>query len=112
MFILDPDFCPSRIPGLKTTTKERGEKKLIVLPFLDATKITNLKNIFTKNCKTFYPKNCFKLSKIWGWARELGKTYPESKGQNGTLTNIAEQAVCSCGFRLVQYSRLLLLVYQ
>ncbi len=32
---------------------------------------------------------------------------------SATLTNIAEQPVCSCGFRLVQYSLLLLLlVYQ
>jgi hypothetical protein len=26
MFILDPDFYPSRIPDPKTATKERGEK--------------------------------------------------------------------------------------
>jgi hypothetical protein len=34
MFIPDPDFCPSRIPGSKTATKERAEKKIVVLPFL------------------------------------------------------------------------------
>jgi hypothetical protein len=26
--VADPDFYPSRIPDPKTTTKERGEKKL------------------------------------------------------------------------------------
>jgi hypothetical protein len=34
MFIPDPDFSPYRIPDPKTLTKERGEKKLVVLPFL------------------------------------------------------------------------------
>jgi hypothetical protein len=41
MFIPDPDFYPSRIPGLgsripdpKTATKDRGEKKLVVKLFL------------------------------------------------------------------------------
>jgi hypothetical protein len=34
MFTPDPDFCPSRIPDPKTVTKEQGEKKLVVLPFL------------------------------------------------------------------------------
>jgi hypothetical protein len=40
MFIPDPDFYPSRIqdpgsriPDPKTATKERGEKKLVVIPF-------------------------------------------------------------------------------
>jgi hypothetical protein len=40
MFIPDPDFYPSRIPDLgsripdlKTATKERGEKKFDVIPF-------------------------------------------------------------------------------
>jgi hypothetical protein len=31
MFIPDPDFYPSRIPDPKTATKERGEKKLVVI---------------------------------------------------------------------------------
>jgi hypothetical protein len=34
MFIPDPDFYPSRIPDPKTATKERGEKKKVVTPFL------------------------------------------------------------------------------
>jgi hypothetical protein len=39
MFIPDPDFYPSRIPGPgpKTATKERGEKKVVVIPFFVAT---------------------------------------------------------------------------
>jgi hypothetical protein len=49
MFIPDPDFYPSRIPDLgsripvpKTATKERGEKKLVVIPFYVATNFTKL----------------------------------------------------------------------
>jgi hypothetical protein len=34
MFIPDPDFYPSRIPDPKIATKERGEKKFVVIPFL------------------------------------------------------------------------------
>jgi hypothetical protein len=34
MFIPDPDFYPFRIPDPKTATKERGEKKLVIKPFL------------------------------------------------------------------------------
>jgi hypothetical protein len=32
--IPDPEFYPSRIPDPKTVTKERGEKKFVVIPFL------------------------------------------------------------------------------
>jgi hypothetical protein len=32
--VYDPDFDPSWIPDPKTATKERGEKKLVVKPFL------------------------------------------------------------------------------
>jgi hypothetical protein len=32
--IPDPDFYPFRIPDPKTATKERGEKKFVVNPFL------------------------------------------------------------------------------
>jgi hypothetical protein len=47
MFIPDPDFYPSRIPGSripdpKTGTKERGEKKFVVIPFFVATNFTKL----------------------------------------------------------------------
>jgi hypothetical protein len=38
--IPDPDFYPSRIPDPKTATKERGEKKLVVIPFHVATNFT------------------------------------------------------------------------
>jgi hypothetical protein len=40
--IPDPDFYPSRIPDPKTATKERGEKKLVVIPFYVATNFTKL----------------------------------------------------------------------
>jgi hypothetical protein len=33
LFIPDPDFCPSPITDPKIATTERGEKKIIVLPF-------------------------------------------------------------------------------
>jgi hypothetical protein len=47
MIIPDPDFYPSRIPDPKTATKERGEKKFVVIPFLCrvATNFTKLKII-------------------------------------------------------------------
>jgi hypothetical protein len=52
--IPDPDFYPSwipdlgsRIPDPKTATKERGEKKLIVIPFYVATNFTKLGNYFS-----------------------------------------------------------------
>jgi hypothetical protein len=47
--ISDPDFCPFRIPDPKTATKERGEKKLVVLPVFVATNITKLKIILLLN---------------------------------------------------------------
>jgi hypothetical protein len=58
----------SRIPDPKTVTKERGEKKLVVKTFFIATHKncksfyfckSEEKNLgqFSKNCRTFYPKN-------------------------------------------------------
>jgi hypothetical protein len=40
--VADPDFYPSRIPDPKTGTKERGEKKFVVIPFFVATNFTKL----------------------------------------------------------------------
>jgi hypothetical protein len=45
MFIPDPDFYPFRIPGEKTATKERGEKKFV------ATNFTILKIILFSKCR-------------------------------------------------------------
>jgi hypothetical protein len=76
MFIPDPDFYPSRIPDPgsripdpKTATKERGEKKFVVITFYVATNFTKLqiilvcfevlkKKIWANFQRTFYPKNC------------------------------------------------------
>jgi hypothetical protein len=41
----DPDFYPYRIPDPKTATKDRGEKKFVVIPFNVATIFTKLKII-------------------------------------------------------------------
>jgi hypothetical protein len=49
--VLDPDFYPSRIPDPKTATKERGEKKFVVIPFYVATNFTKLKIILVLKCK-------------------------------------------------------------
>jgi hypothetical protein len=38
--IPDPDIYPSRIPDPKTATKERGEKKFVVIPFYLTTSFT------------------------------------------------------------------------
>jgi hypothetical protein len=45
MFIPDPDFYPSRIPDPKTATKERMEKKFVVIPCFVATNFIKLKII-------------------------------------------------------------------
>ncbi len=70
MFIPDPDFYPSRIPDPKTAMKDRGEKKLVFISFFGAINFTKVnyfifemlkkKNLgqFSKNYRTFYPKNC------------------------------------------------------
>jgi hypothetical protein len=100
--IPDPDFTHpgSRIPDPKTATKERSEKKLVVITFYVATNFTKLKIIlvftfqvlkkkiwanFQRNYRTFYPKIVIKLSKIWVWSpgSEIrdpgsGKTYSRS----------------------------------
>ncbi len=67
-FISDPDFCPSRIPGPgsripdpKTATKEKGEKRLVVLPFFVAANITKLKIILFLN---WFRKNLVNLQRI------------------------------------------------
>jgi hypothetical protein len=41
----DPDFYPSRIPDPKTATKERGEKKFVVITFYVATNFTKFQII-------------------------------------------------------------------
>jgi hypothetical protein len=46
----DSDFNPSQIPDPKTATKERGEKKLVVIPFYIATNFTKLKIILVLKC--------------------------------------------------------------
>jgi hypothetical protein len=55
--IPDPDFYPSQIPDLgsripdpKTATKERGEKKLVIIPFHVATNLTKLNIILVLKC--------------------------------------------------------------
>jgi hypothetical protein len=50
MFIPDPDFYPSRIPDPKTATKERGEKKFVVITFYVATNFTKLQIILVLKC--------------------------------------------------------------
>jgi hypothetical protein len=40
----------SRIPDPKTATKERGEKKLVVIPFFVASNFTKLKIILFLKC--------------------------------------------------------------
>jgi hypothetical protein len=49
MFIPDPDFYPSRIPDPKSATKERGEKRIVVIHFFVATNFTTCKIILFLN---------------------------------------------------------------
>jgi len=57
MFIPDPDFYPSRIPDPKTATKERDEKKFVVIIFYVATNFSKLQIIWVLKCwrKKFGP---------------------------------------------------------
>jgi hypothetical protein len=60
----------TRIPDPKTATKERGEKKFVVIPFFVAAKFHKIENYFIfempkkniwanfQRIITFYPKNC------------------------------------------------------
>jgi hypothetical protein len=48
--IPDPDLFPSRIPDPKTATKERGEKKFVVITFYVATNFTKLQIILVLKC--------------------------------------------------------------
>ncbi len=92
MFIPDPGswFLPVPDPGSlisdpKTATKERGEKKFVVIPFYVATNFTKLNIILVLKCwrkKLFTQKIVTKLSKIW--VRDPGsgirkKTYSGSQ---------------------------------
>ena len=80
MFIPDPDFYPSRIPYPKTATKERGEKKFVVILFYVATNFTKIENYFSlkvlrkkvwpnfqRIIKLFTQTIVTKLSKILVW---------------------------------------------
>ncbi len=78
LFFPIPD-SRSRIPDRKTALENWGEKKLVVIPFFAAINFTKLKlfyfwnaeekNLgqFSKNYRTFYPKNCHYVTKIWVW---------------------------------------------
>jgi hypothetical protein len=90
LFIQDPDFCPSRIPNPKTATKERGEKKVVVLPFCSH-KYHKIEHYFIfelvkkklwanlqRIIELFTQKMVFKLSKIWVWDPRFGIWDPRS----------------------------------
>ncbi len=115
-FIPDPG---SRIPDPKTATKEKA-KKICCPTLFVATKITKLKIIlflsmwrkslalFTKNYKTFYPKNVIKLAKIWVWdpGSEIRKNLfcipdpgakkaPDPGSWSATLLPILRRSTCA-----------------
>jgi hypothetical protein len=84
--IPDPDFYPPRIPDPKTTTKERGEKKFVVINFLCSHKFHKIANYFSfrvlkkkiwanfqRIIELFTQKIVTKLSKIWIWDPGSGK---------------------------------------
>jgi hypothetical protein len=53
-FFLDPDFYPFRIPDLgsqiQKQQQKRGEKKLVVIPFLVATNFTKFNFLLFLKC--------------------------------------------------------------
>jgi hypothetical protein len=72
MFITDPDFYPSRIPDpgsrvqdTKTATKERGEKKFVVIPFFVATNFTKFKIIFFEMLKKIIRANFQRIIELF-----------------------------------------------
>ncbi len=106
MFIPDPGtwFLPipnpgSRIPDPKTATNERGEKKLVVIPFFVATNFTKLKIILFLKCwrkkiwanfqriiELFTQKIVTELSKIWfGIPEPVVKKTPDPGSGSATL---------------------------
>ncbi len=106
--IPDPDFYPSRIPDPKTATKERGEKKLVVILFYVATNFTKLKIILVLKCRrkkfgpifkelfNFLPQKLPQSYQKYGFGirdpgyeiRDPEKTYSGSRGQKGTGSRI------------------------
>jgi hypothetical protein len=48
--IPDPDSYPSRIPDPKSASKERDEKKFVVITFYVATNFTKLQIILVLKC--------------------------------------------------------------
>ena len=97
---------PSRIPdlGSKTATKERGEKKFVVITFYVATNFTKLQIIlvlkkkiwanFQRIIELFTQKIVTKLSKIWIWdpgsgiGFSGGQKAPDPGSGSATLTKI------------------------
>jgi hypothetical protein len=87
----------SRIPDPNTTTKERGEKKLVVLPFLCSHKFYKIVNYFSfevlkkkiwanfqRILELFTKEIVKKLLNIWSWdpgseIQDPGKTYSGSR---------------------------------
>ncbi len=78
--IPDPDFYPSRIQDPKTATKERGEKKFDVIPFLFSHKFHKIVHYFSfevlkkkiwanyqRIIELFTQNIVTKLSKVWVW---------------------------------------------
>ncbi len=105
MFIPDPRswFLATPDPRSKTATKERGEKKFVVITFYVATNFTKLQIISVLNCwrkqfgpifkelQNFFTKIVNKFSKIWGWDPGSEILDPEKtssgspiQGQKGT----------------------------
>jgi hypothetical protein len=82
MFIPDPDFCPSRIPELRSQIQKQQQKrgvnkKLPSYLFVATTQISQIVNCFIfepverknlgqfpKDYRTFYPNNCHYLPKL------------------------------------------------
>ncbi len=92
MFIPDPGSWFLPIPDPKTATKERGEKKFVVITFYVATNFTKLHIILVLMCwrkklgpifkelKNFLPKHLSISSQKYGFKiRDPEKTYSGSK---------------------------------
>jgi hypothetical protein len=114
----------SRIPDPKTATKERGEKKIVVITFFVATNFAKFNIILFLKCQTkkcgpifqriievFTQKIVMKALKNMGLGSGIRKKSipdPGSRGQKGTGSQIRIRNTGSTGYQKKKKKRLVL----
>jgi hypothetical protein len=92
MFIPDPDLYASRIPDKKNSNKREGSffcchkfHKIVNYFIFELLKNKVLANLFSKNYRTFYPKNCHQARKNMGLGSGIGFSRIPDQGSNRHL---------------------------